>query len=100
LLPASRWPAFGDYGHRAGGQGVTQKGQAMQGSAKNISFASSGLLMLVLLASCTTIPTTATTPDVCLIWKPVTYSGSEDSAETIRQVREQNAMRDAYCASR
>ena len=58
------------------------------------------LAMLVLPAGCTTIPTTGTTPDACLIWKPVTYSASQDSGETIKEVRNQNARRDAYCANR
>lgn len=59
--------------------------------------ASAGLPLLGLLASCATTHTTATAPDVCLIWHPVTYSASQDSEETVREVREQNARRDAYC---
>jgi len=72
----------------------------MQHSAKRISIASSGLLMLGLVAGCQTTHTTGTTPDACLIWQPVTYSASQDSAATIKEVREQNARRDAYCANR
>ena len=68
----------------------------MQSSGKRISIASSGLLMLALTAGCKTIPTTGTA-DVCLIWRPVTYSASQDSAKTINEAREQNARRNAYC---
>lgn len=71
----------------------------MQNSNVRTLIASSGLLMLGLVAGCKTTHTTATTSDVCLIWKPVTYSASQDSAETITEVREQNAKRDAYCSS-
>lgn len=77
-----------------------KKGQAMQCGAKRILIVSSGLLTLGLVAGCTTTHTTGTTPDVCLIWKPVTYSASQDSSETITEVRDQNARRDAYCANR
>jgi len=65
--------------------------------ARTISIASSALLMLGLLAACTTIRTTATTPDVCLIWTPATYSASRDSPETVEGNRALNARRDAYC---
>ena len=55
--------------------------------------------MLGLLAMCQAIPVTGTTGSkpVCLIWKDITYSGSEDSAQTVQEVRELNAKRDAYC---
>ena len=56
--------------------------------------ASSGLLMLALLGACKTTPTTGT-DEICLIWKPVTYSAGQDSGETITEVREQNAKRNA-----
>jgi len=69
----------------------------MQSNAKRIWIASSGLLMLGLLAACKTTGTTATTAEVCLIWRPVTYSASQDSARTIEEARENNARRDAYC---
>lgn len=55
------------------------------------------LLLLVLLAGCKTTPSTGTS-DVCLIWKPVTYSALKDSPETIGEIRSQNARRMAYCA--
>jgi len=80
-------------------QGVTQKGRAMPSNAKRISIASSGLLMLGLLEACTTTPSTATGSDVCIVWRPVTYSASHDSAETINEARENNARRAAYCGS-
>lgn len=55
--------------------------------------------MLVLLLGCKTTPLTATGPDVCIVWRPVTYSASQDSAETIEEARENNARRAAYCGS-
>lgn len=71
----------------------------MQGNAKRISIASSGLLMLGLLLGCKTTPTTATGSDVCIVWRPVTYSASQDSEQTIEEARENNARRAAYCGS-
>lgn len=65
-----------------------------------ISSAFAMLLTLVLLASCQTTPTTATTDNVCLIWTPATYSAKADSAETIAGNRALNARRDAYCGRR
>ena len=54
--------------------------------------------MLVLLAACQTTRTTATADKaVCSIWQSVTYSASQDSQQTIAEVRQQNARRDAYC---
>lgn len=57
------------------------------------------LLMLALLAACQTTRTTATTGNkaVCALWGDVTYSGSQDSEQTIAEVRALNAKRDAYC---
>jgi len=71
----------------------------MQSNAKRIWIASSGLLMLALTAGCKTTPTTATGSDVCLIWRPVTYSASQDSEQTIEEARENNARRAAYCGA-
>lgn len=56
-----------------------------------------GLLMLALLAGCKTTRTTGTTGDVCLIWTPVTYSATQDSTDTVQEVRDLNARRDSYC---
>lgn len=68
-------------------------------SVVKLSLPASGMLMLlVLLAGCTTTPSTGTTGDVCLIWKPLTYSAKGDSAETVDDIRNQNARRNAYCA--
>lgn len=54
--------------------------------------------MLALLASCQSIPATATTGrEVCLIWGPATYSAKGDTQETIDGNRALNAKRDAYC---
>jgi len=87
----------GGYGRQASKLDATKKGQSMQRRNVRTLIVSSGLMLLALLAACKTIPTTGTTPDVCLIWKPVTYSAGQDSGETINEVREQNAKRNAYC---
>jgi hypothetical protein len=42
------------------------------------------------------IPTTVITAD-CGNWKTISYSAKADSAETIRQIIEQNARRKAVC---
>lgn len=56
------------------------------------------LPMLVLLAACQTTRTTATTDKAaCSIWSNVTYSGSQDSSQTVAEIRALNAKRDAYC---
>lgn len=62
------------------------------------------LAMVSLLAGCETIQPTHTTvtesriaAGVCRVWQPVTYSNSRDTAETILQVRANNAARDTYC---
>ena len=88
--------ASGKYGHRAKGQGGMRKGFDMLKSAKKTSIASSVLLALGLLAACKTTPTTGT-DDICLIWTPITYSGSGDTPRTVDEIRAQNAKRDAYC---
>ena len=54
-------------------------------------------MLLALLVGCKTTPSTGTTSDVCLIWKPVSYSAAGDSLETIDEVRHQNARRQAFC---
>lgn len=54
-------------------------------------------MLALLVTSCQT-PTTATgAADVCLIWRGIEYSASQDSTETITNVRENNARRDRYC---
>ncbi|WP_281405293.1 hypothetical protein [Mesorhizobium sp. 8] len=35
--------------------------------------------------------------DVCLIWSPITYSAKGDTPQTVAEVRQANARRDAYC---
>lgn len=37
--------------------------------------------------------------DVCLIWKPLTYSASGDTGRTVEEIRDLNAKRDAYCGA-
>lgn len=70
----------------------------MQSIAK-LSLPVSGVLMLLVLpVGCMTTRSTGTTGDVCLIWKPITYSAKSDSADTVEEVRNQNARREAYCA--
>lgn len=72
----------------------------MHESAHKTLTAFVGLLTLALLAGCQTTRTTETTgSDACLIWQEQTYSASEDSEQTVREVREQNARRAAYCGS-
>ena len=70
----------------------------------NVSIVLLMLAVLSLLAGCEairTIPTTETesriAADVCRVWHTITYSGSGDTAETILQVRANNAARAAYC---
>jgi hypothetical protein len=59
----------------------------------------SALLTLPLtLTGCQTTQTTATTDDVCLVWKAVRYSGKGDTSETVDQVVALNAARAVYCA--
>src|SRR5690606_17876357 len=74
-----------------------KKGFDMLKSAKITSIALSVLLGLSLLAACKTIPTTGTMDDVCLIWRPITYSASGETPRTVNEIRAQNARRDAYC---
>lgn len=52
------------------------------------------------MAGCQSTPITATAPskpDVCLIWKGITYSASKDTPETVQGVRVNNAKHDSYC---
>jgi uncharacterized lipoprotein YajG len=44
---------------------------------------------LLLLAGCQTTATTAKT--VCAPWRAITYSGTKDTPQTVRQVRVHNA---------
>lgn len=56
------------------------------------------LVLPVLLATCETTPSTGTiSNEVCLIWRPLTYSARGDTPETVEQVRAHNARRQAYC---
>lgn len=49
--------------------------------------------LLVILAGCQT--STTVTSESCLIFAPITYSASQDSAETVRQIRDHNAVWDS-----
>lgn len=58
-----------------------------------------GLLSITLLQGCETTPTTAI-PEQCVpceVLEIVTFSGRDDTAETVRQVREQNAVIKELC---
>ena len=57
------------------------------------------LLTPSLLAACTTTRTTAT-DDACLIWLSQSYSAANDAPETVDEIRQKNAIRDAYCGRR
>lgn len=55
-------------------------------------------MTLALAAACSTTPGTGTVgSDVCLIFRGIEYSAEQDSAETVKSVREHNARREAYC---
>lgn len=45
--------------------------------------------LLALLAGCQTT-TATTTRTVCAPWRPITYSGTKDTAPTVKQVRTYN----------
>lgn len=51
------------------------------------------LLATLFLAGCT--PTVVS--DYCINARPITFSASQDSAETIRQIREANAVYHTLC---
>ncbi len=36
-------------------------------------------------------------PPVCTVWKGISYSAKHDTAETVSEVRANNAARAAYC---
>lgn len=57
------------------------------------------LLTLALAVTACQTPATATSGarDVCLIWTPLEFSATGDTAETVRELRDLNARRDAYC---
>lgn len=55
-----------------------------------------GLSAMILLTSCQT-PTTATTDPACLALETITFSASQDSPSTIRQIRQHNAALRALC---
>jgi len=65
------------------------------------------LLLIASLPACSTLskpiptaataaPTSAATPQVCLVWKIVRYS-KDDTALTIEQARQNNAAQRAIC---
>src|SRR5690606_10797887 len=94
--PAPLFSASGASTHQANIQDAIRKGLAMRKAATKTLSVSSGLMLLALVVGCKTIPTIVT-DEVCLIWKPVTYSAAQDSEQTISEVRQMNAKREAYC---
>lgn len=54
-------------------------------------------LLALAMTSCQTRETATTGNEVCLIWRGVDYSATDDSAETVAAIRALNARRDAYC---
>lgn len=69
----------------------------MQSAVRLILLASGGLTLLALMEGCRTTPSTGIPGEVCLIWRPITYSASRDSPETVDEVRAQNARRQSFC---
>ena len=55
------------------------------------------LVAMLSVTACTTTATTVTTDSQCLIFRPITYSAKADTKETVRQVREHNAVYGALC---
>ena len=90
---------------KAKNEGIAQQ-QAKESAANAQDITSfSALLALVLLAGCSQTLTTAITPkgkvpNVCLLWKPQTYSAKTDSPETVAEIRQRNAEREIYCQKR
>lgn len=69
----------------------------------NTSRISSALPLLAALcgltmAGCSQTPTIATTRAECAVWPVITYSASQDSAQTVQEVRQANAARKVWCA--
>lgn len=52
-----------------------------------------GLIILILLASCTT----NTSGDYCFLYRPIYADYELDTAETIRQIDENNVVYDSLC---
>lgn len=55
-------------------------------------------LVLFFLTSCSSLPLdSANLNGFCLVYKPVTFSAKNDTPETVKQVRENNAVYDELC---
>lgn len=54
-------------------------------------------LLSTILTACETIPTTETPDLSCTAFSKITFSGQNDTAVTVRQIREHNAAYDAIC---
>jgi hypothetical protein len=57
------------------------------------------LLMTGCASTNSMIPTTATAPpsSACAVWPTISYSGKNDTPETVRQIISSNAARKAVC---
>jgi len=69
----------------------------MQSAGKLISLALGVPMLLASMAGCKTTPSTGIPSEVCLIWKPITFSASRDTPETVEEIRAQNARRQVFC---
>jgi hypothetical protein len=47
-------------------------------------------LLALSLAGCATDMTATATKTLCAAWRPITYSGTRDTSNTVRQVRVHN----------
>lgn len=54
-------------------------------------------MLALAMTSCQTRETATPGSEVCLIWRGVDYSATNDSAETVAAIRAENARRAAYC---
>ena len=55
------------------------------------------LLSVMTLTACETIPSTGTDAVPCQALRLVSFSASQDSEQTVREVREQNAVIEELC---
>lgn len=69
----------------------------MQHSTRSTAARVLVMLCGTMLPACATTPTTATSGVPCQVLTPLTFSQSGDTAETVRQIREQNAVIRELC---
>lgn len=68
----------------------------------SISRISGGRPMLAVLCGLTMVgccqtPTIATTRAECAVWPVITYSASNDTPQTVQEIRQANAARKVWC---